>query len=260
MRSLLLGIGCFVALAGHGQVYIDHAIQLTGTDGADRQVTGLAPLTDPSTALSVEAERRAMLVHAQAGAAPVWSVDIPALSGVPLTGTHITVRVPDNATGPVSLLLNGVGPFDVVTGPGAVLEGTLVPSGSILSLVFTGTAFQLMNGETRTLRTCPNGLVAVNGQFCIELQQDTAVVDFFAAATDCGTRGLRLCSWAEFHVACVKRTMLGINDIIGDYEWVGSACNENGSARIAGSSSCTATACALAFGSTDRPYRCCADR
>jgi hypothetical protein len=260
MRSLLLGLFWFGAFSGNGQVYIDHAIQLIGTDAADRQVSGLAPLSDPTTALSVEAERRGMLVHTQAGAAPIWTVDIPSLSGVPLTGTHITVRVPENATGPVSMLLNGLGPYDVITGPSAVLDGTTIPPGSVLSLVFTGAAFQLMNGEVRTLQPCPSGLIAANSQFCVELQQDTAVVDFFAAASDCGARGLRLCSWAEFHVACTNRTVLGITDIVGDYEWIGSTCNEDGEARIAGSSACATAACGFAFGSTDRPYRCCTDR
>jgi len=260
MRPLLFTAISLVTLNVCGQVAIDAPVQLTGSNAADRQVTGLAPLTDPSVALSVEVERRGMVVHTAAGTGTNWTLDIPALSGPPLPGTHITVSVPENANGPVSLLLNGLGPYNVVTGPTTLLEGSLVPAGSVLSLVFTGTDLQLMNGGARMLRPCPSGMVAANGQFCIDVQQDTASVDFFAAARACGDRGSRLCSWAEFHVACANAAALSLANMVGDYEWIGSTCNEDGSARIVGSSGCTSVACALAFGSTDRPYRCCTER
>lgn len=260
MRVPLVISACMIACMGRGQVRVDGPLQLTGSDDAERQVTGLAPLNDPAAALSVEGERRVGLTHAEPGMAPSWVVDIPALPGVPVAGTHITVKVPDGATGEVTILLNGLGPYDVITGPAAPLQAEQVATGSVLSLVFLSNSFQLMNGTTRALRPCPIGTVAVNGQYCIETQQDTAIVDFFNAARICGERGLRLCSWAEFHMGCANAAVLGLQNMTGDHEWIGSACNEDGSARIAGFSGCTSVACALAAGSTDRPFRCCTDR
>lgn len=260
MRSLLLTLTLGTALCSVGQVHVDKAVELNGSTAADRQVLGLDASNAPGTALSVEAERRGQLVHANAGAGSVWTVDIPAYVGVPAAGTHITVRVPDNASGPVSMLFNGLGPYGVATGPVAVLQGEEVPAGTVLSLVFTGSSFQVMNGEVRTLRPCPAGSVAANGQFCIDIQQNPTASDWFVAAADCGARGMRLCSWAEYHVACSNGASLGLANIVGDWEWIGSACNEDGCARIVGGSSCSSTACALATGNTDRIHRCCSDR
>lgn len=253
-------VACVIACSGSAQVRVDGPVELTGGAGSERQVTGLAPLKDPAAALSVESERQAGLVHAEAGMAPAWIVDVPALQGAPVTGTHITIKVPEGASGPVSILLNGQGPYSVLTGPATPLQAEEVAPGSVLSLVFLANSFQLMNGTTRTLRACPVGTVAVNGQFCIDAQQDTAVVDFFNAARICGERGTRLCSWAEFHMACVNGGTLGLQNMTGDYEWIGSACNEDGSARIAGFNGCTAVGCSLAAGSTAYSFRCCTDR
>lgn len=251
---------CMIACSAGAQVRVDGPVEFTGGIGPERQVTGLAPLKDPAAALSVEGERQAGLVHAEAGMAPAWIVDVPALPGVPVTGMHITVKVPDGASGQVSILLNGLGPYDVLTGPVTTLQADQVAPGSVLSLIFLGNAFQLMNGTTRTLRGCPAGTVAVNGQYCIDAQQEATTVDYFNAARICGERGLRLCSWAEFHMACVNGGALGLQNMTGDYEWIGSACNEDGSSRIAGFNGCTAVGCALAAGSTTYSFRCCIER
>lgn len=260
MRSLLLALTLGAALNSAGQVHVDRAIELNANTAPNRQVLGLDASNEPGTALSVEAERLGQLVHAVAGAGSVWTVDVPAYAGAPVAGTHITVRVPDSASGPVSMVFNGLGPYGVVTGPVEVLQGEQIPAGTVLSLVFTGSSFQLMNGEVRTLRPCPAGSVAANGQFCIDTQQNATPSDWFVAAADCGARGMRLCSWAEYHVACSNSGSLGLSNIVGDWEWLGSACNEDGCARIAGGSSCASTACALATGNTDRTHRCCSDR
>ena len=260
MRSISLALTLGIAQIGVGQVHLDRSLELNGSSSADRQVIGLDASNQPNTALSVKAQRASQLVHADAIGGSIWTVDIPAYVGPPVAGTHITVRVPDNATGPVSMLLNGLGPYSVVTGPIAILQGEEIPSGAMLSLVFTGSVFQLMNGEVRTLRPCPAGSVAANGQFCIDTQQNATPSDWFVAAADCGARGMRLCSWAEYHVACSTSGALGLAGMVGDWEWIGSACNEDGSARIVGGSACASTACALATGNTDRIHRCCADR
>ena len=260
MRGTAIIVSFAFMCVGNAQVRIDAPVQLAGDDPVDKQVTGLAPLNDPAAALSVEAERHAALVHAQAAPGTAWIVDVPALASAPVAGTHLTVSVPDGAAGPVSLLLNGLGPYNVMTGSTTVLDGEQVTSGSVLSLVFTGAAFQLMNGRVRTLRACPEGMAAVNGQFCIDEQQDLAVADFFYAARTCGDRGLRLCSWAEFHTACVNSATLGLSNMVGDWEWIGSACNEDGGARLAGSSTCTTATCVAAIGDTDRNFRCCIER
>jgi hypothetical protein len=131
--------------------------------------------------------------------------------------------------------------------------------GTILSLVFNGSAFQAMNHRTRGASDCPAGMVSVNDQFCVDIALAPDAMDFFAAADHCGARGARLCSWAEFMSSCVERVDLGLV-MVGQYEWVGSACNENGLARISGLSSCTSTACAFATGDQDRRFRCCKER
>ena len=108
-------------------------------------------------------------------------------------------------------------------------------------------------------KPCDPGLVAVSEAFCIQPTEHGAS-DFFTANANCAANGLRLCSWTEFIVACNKATELGLTGMLGNWEWTDDAVNENGSARIAGSSTCSTTGTALVSGSIDRNSRCCHSR
>jgi hypothetical protein len=241
-----------------GQVHLDRSVQLTADDEALRQITGLRDATRPDEVSNVATVRMGLFAVAEL-LDTNWSVTMPALDGPPSTGSSLHVLFPDTIPGDLTLVLNGSGPYSILVDNATVLDGASFDPGTILSLVFNGTAFQSMNHHRPRPTDCPDGMVPVNDGFCIDVQLAPDPLDFFQAADHCGARGARLCSWAEFMSSCVERIELGLA-MVGEYEWVGSACNENGLARISGLSGCTSTACAFATGDQDRRFRCCQER
>ena len=217
-----------------GQVHVDGSVRLTAADEALRQVTGLSDAVLPGDGINVASYRSGHFAVASVEGA-IWQVTMPGMGAPPTLGASFTILSPGVSSGPVSLNLNGSGPYPLRVGPDSILDWATVATGSILALTFDGSGFQVMNHRTRGPRP------------------------FFDSAIACGQRGLRLCSWAEFTVGCELRSVLGIT-ILGQYEWVGSSCNENGNARVSGLSSCTSTGCTPATGGVGRVHRCCTER
>jgi hypothetical protein len=195
----------------------------------------------------------------QASISTAWTIDVPGLSSAPAAGTHLMVLAPAGSTGDVELLVNGSGPYPLITGPEENFAPVDLSEGTPLSMVFDGTSFHVMNGGTYARKPCALGLIAVNEQFCVE-PNERAPLDFFQAAIFCGSRSLRLCSWGEYIAACTKRVELGLNNMTNNWEWVDDATNEDGSARVSGSNQCGSSGNGLVTGSFARNYRCCHTR
>ena len=255
---LLLFVGS-LPLCISAQVRVDRSIELNGATDADRQVIGLAPPGAPGALQTAGMEQANSHRTATPTAGPVWSVSLPLLSGPPVAGTHIVVKTPAPTNGPVSILLNGNGPYAVVANVTEAVMGGSISEGTMLSLVHDGTAFQLMNGSGYARRPCPSGTSAVNEQFCIELIEH-ASSDFYQAILTCGASGMRLCSWGEFSVACLNAASNGALNMTNNWEWCGDFSNENSSARVAGMNACMASGNSIIVQSIPRNFHCCWSR
>lgn len=258
MRGLAAISTFAFTLATSAQVRVDKRIELTGPTPSARQVNGLDSAQAPLDALDAATNQAGTAHWAGEGSGASWSVLIPALQGVPAAGTAITVRTAAPQPGSVSVLLNGNGPYPVVLGPGAPLDGLLAPEGSLLSLVFDGDAFHVTNGATHRLRDCPSGLVPVNSQYCVETQE-RGTTDWYAAARNCAEDGLRLCTWSEWEQACLRRQELGLANMVGNWEWSNNTMNEDLYARVIGTNSCTHAGGRIATDNTVYS-RCCFTR
>lgn len=245
-------------LASIAQVQVDKAILLTGPAQPDRQVSGLALSTDPADALTAGVAQSGVLQLAEPAPGNSWQATLPGIVGEIGIGTHVVVKAPVTAGGPLTILLNGNGPYALVNGT-TPLDGAMLVPGQMLSLVFDGTAMQVINGRNDLRRTCPEGMVAPSDLYCIETSQRTAA-DFFTAAVTCASDGGRLCSWAEFHLACVDQLALGLADMTGNWEWTNNTANEDNSVRVTGQVNCTSATTWMATGTTPLTYRCCYSR
>lgn len=256
--ALLLCAGTALVQA---QVTVDRAVILNGTTDSTRQVLGLPDSQTPGDLLGAGTEQAGAFRTANPVAGPVWAVELAALEAVPEAGMHIQVRTPASTPGPVSVLVNGHGPFDLTWDGATQLEGEQVPEGSMLSLVHDGEGFQVMNGFAHVRKSCPTGTVAVNEHFCIQPQENTPSTTFFDAILICAQSGLRLCSWAEFVVACENRVELDIPDLVGNWEWTRSSAGSNRVVRMVGSQNCTSASTASTNeGNPLRRFHCCASR
>ena len=258
IRYLLTLSSVLVCSGVFAQVRIGSPVRSSAADEALRQVTGLTEAVLPTEAVSVTSYRTGLFATATSNGLE-WSMTVTGIDGAPTTGTALSLLAPAPVTGAIQIRFNGSGPFGLTSGPSTPVLGIAISEGTPLQLVFDGTGFQLMDPRHRALRQCPAGMVAVNEQYCMDLQPDTELKDFFQASAVCGAQGARLCSWSEFVAGCDQRIPLGIT-IVGQYEWVGSTCNEDGQARVSGLSSCFSTGCGTATGSTLRTHRCCLER
>ena len=148
------------------------------------------------------------------------------------------IDAPEDVSGTISVRVGSEGPFPLQWRPGIGVDGSDIPSGSIVSVVFDGTAFQVLNGRAHVLRDCPEGMVAVGQQFCIEPEQ-RAGNTFFQAAIDCGTLDRRLCTWSEMYRACTQAAALGLTTSSSDWEWTGDSANEQYNVRMVRFAACT---------------------
>jgi hypothetical protein len=257
-RAVLIAL-LALPLGSTGQVTVDAPIQLSAAEDALRQVTGLSLPASPSEAVSVAALRSGTL-HTVEYTEGNWSILVDS-DLLPLSmGTSLSILIGIPAgDGPLTLLVNGTGPYPVRYGTDIDLSASSITAGSIINLVFDGAVFQVMNRPADPLRPCPTGTVAVTDQLCMDMLPAGTLVGYYGAAQACGARGLRLCSWGEYVAGCDRRVQLGIT-ALGQYEWTSSTCNEDGYARVVGLSACISAGCSAADGSVQRAYRCCTER
>ncbi|MFN6178819.1 MAG: hypothetical protein ACK46G_14950 [Flavobacteriales bacterium] len=261
MRSLSISISLLLAFHAIGQVTIDQPVLLTGETWEQRQVTGLPASTAPTAVLSTATEQSGQHHLAQTSATgTVWHAELPSMAGPASAGIQLLVTCPTATSGAVALEVNDQAAIPVLTAPGSPLSGDAYPAGTILSLVFDGSAFHVMNGRANARRTCPDGMVAVNEQYCIEPDERPAS-DYFQASVSCATQDRRLCSWGELYAACMAATTLGLNNMVGNWEWTRDSANEAGNIRMVMQFSCSATSTRAAT-ETTLPIvsRCCYSR
>lgn len=250
---LILSVVCHAATA---QVRNDRSIVLEGTDANDRQVIGLRDAVQEGDALNVRSLRNALYRYAEVSGTAEWTVELePALSQV-LPGLCLLLHSAQGNNGPVTIHLGTAGSFPLLKGPGMPLEADDVLPGETVSVVFDGAAFQLIAARQESRRPCPSGSVAVNAQYCIEVaQHDTA--EFDTASRVCGQQNGRMCTWSEWWVACSKAGTLGLQNMLGDWEWTNNAANGDGYVRVVGQGSCMHATTSVAWGGLQRSFRCC---
>lgn len=238
------------------QVHVDLPIILTGADPMDRQVTGLPLSTGSGDALTAGVAQSGILHSITGVTGNDWAATIPGTTDLAI-GLHVVVRSPVTSTGPVTLILNGQGPFGLMRGSLPV-DGAELVTGSMVSLIFDGAAMQLINGVHDRIRSCPTGMVPASTQFCIEPGQRPGV-DFFSASVTCASAGRRLCTWSEFYLGCAN-VDLGLMGTTDNWEWSNNTANEDNSVRVVGQGTCMATGTWPATGNAPLQYRCCYSR
>jgi hypothetical protein len=259
LRSITLSLACSCGVQLFSQVELDRPLVLSSPNDADRQVIGLPAATSADAVLTATVARSNAFRASSPEPGELWAVSFEALSGTPPAGTHLIITAPPNSSGEVQLVVNGSGPYPLLTGPNTPLLGEDVPSGTMLSVVMDGVSFHVLNGHVKPRRPCPSGTVEVNQEFCIEPNERVAT-DFFTAIDTCNALGSRLCGWSEFLIACQRATELGLVQPTNSWEWTNDASNENNCARIVGAGSCLSAGNALVSGSLNREYRCCYSR
>ena len=256
-RSITLTALVFVAHWCAAQVAVDKPVDLTGT-GTDAQVKGLADPAAEADALNARTAQGGEYLFAAATGVNDWQVVLDPAPSTPQTGMRLMVRTAADNTGPVTIQVNGSGPWNVVKNGSQPLVASDVAAGETVALFFDGTAFQLTSARRTERRPCPSGFAEVNELYCIEqAQHDT--LTWLDAAIVCGNMDARLCSWGEWYAACTQATALGLQNMTGDWEWTNNAAASDHSVRVVGNFSCPHAGVTNGFDFA-RNFRCCYKR
>ncbi len=262
MRSFTsLLVFLVAACASFAQVAIDGRMILTGPSADQRQVLGLPPSVLSGDVLTGAVDQSGALAFGVATTTTpqTWQVTMEGLSQGLVAGTHVLVEVPETEAGSVTLNINGTGDHPVILRGGTPLSGDLYEAGSLLSLVYDGSSFQVMNGPVHRRRECPTGMVQVNESTCIDLDEHPSTLTFFDAVMVCIEQNKRMCSWGEWHTACRKNDELGLSNMSDNGEWTANTANYDGAVRIVGDGNCYTGGTESVF-SGPRRFRCCIQR
>lgn len=257
MKALLTGASITLSalLPASAQVLLDKPLLL---EGGGRRIQGIASSTAPAEALNAEVAQGNTAQTALVVSGNMWTIELPAFGAQPTTGAHLVVRVPVVSPAPISITLNGSGPYQVFH-EGLPLTGEGLVEGGMLSVVFNAGGFHVLNGPHYSRRTCPTGTVAVSDQFCIETSERGSG-DYFQAGLACAGDGLRLCSWGEFVAACGQSSALQLTGMTNNWEWTGSTANEDNCGRVVGLGSCEVAGTWFSTGNGPLAFRCCYTR
>ncbi|MBK6946131.1 MAG: hypothetical protein IPH21_15890 [Flavobacteriales bacterium] len=259
MRTHMFLIAFGVGLNTWAQVQVDNSFLLNGSTQADRQLNGLAPTTDADRALSAAVEQSGALRSVVGVTGSNWQIPASVIAGPLQPGTHFVIAAPTNAIDPISISVASGGTYSVLWRPGQAFLATDIEEGMMLSTVFDGTAFQVLNGRSSKLRECPTDMVEIGTQYCIDPTQQGGSTDFFDAALSCASAGKRLCTWAEFMTACQDAAVLGLSSASNDYEWMDDSANEALNVRLARLANCEFPSTRPVSGPA-APSRCCYTR
>lgn len=246
---------CWLHVAA--QVLIDKPLVLTGNGDAAKQVLGLSSAQEAEQALDAGNDQAGTAHWSGNAVGTVWAVDLPAVNGGLEAGLALVVRTEATQSGQVTLSVNGSAALPVLLAPGTPLLADHLPSGTMVALVFDGAAFQVTNGVAHQWRPCLDGSNQVSDHFCIE-PNERPLLTWYLAAQTCVQAGMRLCTWSEWQRACQRRTELGLNDMVGNWEWTNNSANEDLSARMVGNLNCSSSSTRVV--SDQLVFRCCYSR
>jgi VCBS repeat-containing protein len=239
-----------------GQVLVDKPIILEGPTQAERRVVDISDAGSATDALNARSLQFGAYGHAAVSGGSAWQASLsPAVSAL-TAGLRFTLHVQDGNTGPVTLTVDGLGPVDVLKDGDLPLAAGDVGPGERVSVVYDGTAFQLISARRIDRKPCPSGTLAVGELFCIELQEHDST-DFATAAIACGSQNMQLCTWGQWYVACNRATELGLQNMVGNWEWTNSPANSDGQVRVVGEASCTQAAVTNGWDVESRFFHCC---
>lgn len=255
-RCWSIGMSLLVAQVALSQVLLDKPVMLEGADDASRQVSGLRNADSAVDALNARSLQYGAYQYAEVLGGDAWQATLTPSATTLQPGMRLILRVQNGSNGAATLDVDALGAVEIKKDGDRPLEPGDVAPGETVSLVFDGTAFQLISARRLDRKPCPAGTAAVGELYCIELVEHDST-DYPAAAIQCGSQNMQLCSWAQWYVACTRATELGLQNMIGNWEWTNSPANSDIQARVVGQSTCTQAATTNGWDLTNRFFHCC---
>ena len=215
------------------QVAVDVPIRMTGAP-SDRQVQDLGPPTD-ATALgtvegSIATAWRWTTAQAQGNA---LALDAEPDVSAYRDGLLLRFLAPVAMSGNLTVSVDGLTALPFVRPDGSPPVMGQVQQGVICEVMQAQGRFILMSAAERG---CPPTTVRVNERFCID-QASVPNLLFREAADRCAVRGGKLCTWDEYHAACVL-VLPQLTGMFDEWEWMDDTSNHTYTVDQVGRASC----------------------
>ncbi|MBK9418430.1 MAG: hypothetical protein IPN62_14405 [Flavobacteriales bacterium] len=252
----LLAVSLLVSL--NAQWEVPTRVVLDGDAPDQRQVTGLAAPTSNTAGVNQATARARTPITANATGSNTLLVDLSPAPTSLEPGLEITLIPTTPHPASVQLVVNGLGPHDVVKSGGLALDSAEMPVGMPARLLFDGQRYHLMTDAGKPCRT---GFSIATADHCIA-DSSMAANNFREASRQCVAMNARLCSLSEWAIGCQR--VPGFLATVTALEWVDHATNSQDQGKLAGVDRLTQVI-GCTFGDTDaqtalKRFRCCTNR
>lgn len=253
MRNLALALLLAAAQALPAQVELDAPIVFTAADSSARQVEGLTTPVDTSDLLVTGAAQSGWAHWCTAvGNGTPYVLTSRSPQAALRTGTLVRFVVPQQGGQAASIDLDGHGPRPLRRPDGLAPGWGQLEAGQVAEVEYRDSVFVLLNAGTEG---CPAGFLAANDRLCMQVDPNTAL-NFYDAAAHCLARGGSLCTWDEYYFACF--TLQGqLNGLFDDWEWIDDTSDHTHTADQSGRWSCRSQRSIGALVTETANFRCC---
>lgn len=258
MKILLFITSLIVALSTQAQVTVNKSISFINSDSTKRQVVGYGSAKYTHNAVSA---KDVIIDRLKTSTSVSYSSGLITMnSAIDLSnyaiGMEITFKANFSCNDSTFISINNHGPKLITKDYTLALDSADIDSGMMISLIYDGTNFQLIN----SLKKCPSGFVAVDNNYCIEIDERPAD-NIWNAILTCDLMGGNICSISEWHYAC-QNTSLGLVNTQNNWEWVdhGNDHGTGGTIVGGGATGCSSqksTNVDVTQNGSVNNYRCC---
>ncbi len=234
MRTTASITSTFLTVALAAQVNVGTNVLLTGAE-ADRRVDSLAAPATNDAAITVEGSVRSDWAWANALAldSTITLTLAPAVTSY-RNGLLVRFLSPRSLAGNLYISVDGLDTLPMVRPDGMPPALGQLDSNRVAEVMQAAGRFILMNAPESG---CPPGFLQVNANYCIEALHYPTNQGWLWAVDRCASRGGKLCSWGEFHNACVV-VGLQMPDLFTNWEWIDDTSNHTHGANQVARTTC----------------------
>lgn len=258
MRAVILLISIFIFQFVGAQWEFGTRLNLVGDSSNQRQVFGVNNPTDLEDGVPADAVRDQKVMYDEVNGGAIIQLNLSPAPVSYVNGLTVSFALTTYADSAAPISVNGLGNVPLVKNGGISLDSAELRLSRPYHAIYYNSIFHLLSTSSPA---CPFGFEIVTKDYCMESFPTTATT-FFNAARQCSDRGGRLCSMGEWMRGCKKTNL---SSTITNWEWVDSAANHSGDAKLMGLDPVTFSTPDCEYGITRAPslsanVRCCYSR
>lgn len=160
MKNLILFSALFIGVEYHlsAQLQLDNQLQMTGATDAERRITNVGtPLSAADAANAASVQSGALTYATATGAGGNYAVTLSPAPAAYTPGMLVHFKANHDNAGAATLQINGLAAVEIKTGVTNDLSSGEIVTGEVISVIYDGANFQLLNAEGAAAGAPPAG-------------------------------------------------------------------------------------------------------